>query len=393
MNNKIKIGLVLPAIPGYSETFFRSKIKGLIANNFDVIVFVNKGKKNMDLPCEIVYQPDFSKPKLILSIFIFSKNILLNLSKSKKLFEINRNYNHSIKKSIKNVILNSHYLNHNLDWLHFGFGTMAIGRENVAKAINAKMAVSFRGFDIGIYPLKHKNCYDLLWEKVDKIHVISDDIKQLAIKNGCNAEHKINKITPAIDTNSFSTTTQKSNPTNCFNITTIARLHWKKGLEYTLEALAIIKKSGIDFKYTIIGEGAEKERLQFAAHQLGLTENVIFAGKLAPIAVKESLETTTLYLQYSIQEGFCNSVLEAQAMGLLCIVSDAEGLSENVLDGITGFVVAKRNPKLLAQKIIEIYSLDNISKSTITKNAINRVKNEFGVEKQIEKFISFYQNN
>ncbi|MBK7870836.1 MAG: glycosyltransferase family 4 protein [Saprospiraceae bacterium] len=54
-------------------------------------------------------------------------------------------------------------------------------------------------------------------------------------------------------------------------------------------------------------------------------------------------EKADIYLQYSIQEGFCNAVLEAQAMGLLCIVSDAEGLPENILHGQTGWVVPKGN--------------------------------------------------
>ena len=58
----------------------------------------------------------------------------------------------------------------------------------------------------------------------------------------------------------------------------------------------------------------------------------------------------SIYLQYSIQEGFCNAVLEAQALGLLTIVSDAEGLPENVIHGETGWVVPKRKPKFFAQK-------------------------------------------
>src|SRR5690606_170832 len=112
-------------------------------------------------------------------------------------------------------------------------------------------------------------------------------------------------------------------------------------LEYTLEALSKLKNEGIKFEYTIIGDGIEKERLLFAAYQLGIKENVNFAGKLSPSEVKEELEKTDIYLQYSIQEGFCNAVLEAQAMGLLCIVSNAEGLSENDMDKQTGWVDRK----------------------------------------------------
>src|SRR5690606_3559111 len=124
---------------------------------------------------------------------------------------------------------------------------------------------------------------------------------------------------------------------------TVSRLHYIKGLDYILEALSLLKKEGYDFQFTIIGDGNEKERLQFAVHQLGLADCVVFAGKLLPEQVKATLNTTDVYLQYSLQEGFCNAVLEAQAMGLLCVVSSAEGLSENVLDNETGFVVEKQN--------------------------------------------------
>src|SRR5690554_4881676 len=266
---------------------------------------------------------------------------------------------------------------------------MALGRENINKITGAKMAVSFRGFDIGIYPLKHPNCYKELFKKVDKIHVISDDLTDLLYKNGLSKEKQIVKITPAIDTSFFTPVTKTDN--SILQLSTIARLHWKKGLEYTLEALSKLKNEGIEFEYTIIGDGIEKERLLFAAYQLGIKENVNFVGKLPHTEVKKALEKTDIYLQYSIQEGFCNAVLEAQAMGLLCIVSDAEGLSENVLDQQTGWVVRKRRPELLAEKIREVLAMNTVQKDEITAKAIHRVKDEFNVEKQTQKFVEFYK--
>ena len=122
---------------------------------------------------------------------------------------------------------------------------MVFNRENVAKAIGAKMAVSFRGFDIGVYPLKNPDCYERLWNKVDKIHVISNDIRDLLYTHGFKDQADVIKITPAINTSLFkSDNKQFSGPENHFN--SIARLHWKIGLEYTLEALALLKKEITD---------------------------------------------------------------------------------------------------------------------------------------------------
>ena len=39
----MKIGLVLPSVPGYSETFFTNKIKGLKAAGHTVIIFIDSG--------------------------------------------------------------------------------------------------------------------------------------------------------------------------------------------------------------------------------------------------------------------------------------------------------------------------------------------------------------
>src|SRR5690606_32047031 len=112
--------------------------------------------------------------------------------------------------------------------LHFGFGTMTLGSEYVAQAMGAKMAVSFRGFDISIYPVKHPGCYQLLFERVDKVHVISNDLATLLYKQGLRKEKEVVKITPAIDTTYFQTVKEKHNAT--IQLMTIARLHWKKGL-------------------------------------------------------------------------------------------------------------------------------------------------------------------
>src|SRR5690606_22686098 len=168
------------------------------------------------------------------------------------------------------------------------------------------------------------------------------------------------------------------------------RLHWKKGLVATLEALALLKEQGINFVYKIIGEGKEYERIAFTAYQLGLKDRVEFLGKLPHAEVKRELEKADIYLQYSIQEGFCNAVLEAQAMGKLCIVSNAEGLTENVLHGETGWVVPKYSPHLLAEQIKKVLLMADHEKSKIAQNAVNRVREEFNVENQIEEFNAFY---
>lgn len=384
----MKIGLVLSSTPAYSETFFNSKIKGLQKNGFEVVLFVNSKDTHFDL-CTVKEQVQFR------SFFIFLKSlglILTKLSTLLKFISLERKQNVSFKRILKKLILNQHILQEsNVDWLHFGFATQAIGRENIAKAIGAKMAVSLRGFDIGIYPLKNPKCYDLLWLNINKLHVISNDLLNLAYANGFKKNVPYQKITPAIDTSFFINQSLKdASNKNLLQLMTIGRLHWKKDYTSIIIALKNLKDRGIDFEYTIIGDGPEEEKLKYLVYELGLINNIILTGKISQKEILIYFKKSHFYLQYSLQEGFCNAVLEAQSMGVLPIVSNAEGLSENVLNNITGWVIQKNSPKLLADKIVEVINLPDGNKEKIRKQAIERIKKEFNIEKQQKEFIDFY---
>ena len=251
--------------------------------------------------------------------------------------------------------------------------------------------MSFRGFDIGLYPYQHWGCYNLLWKTIDKVHTISDDLYQQALNLGLNPKTPFEKITPAIDTDFFFTN-EKTGLHDPLRILSVGRLTWKKGFEYCLKSLELLKNAGIRFEYRIVGEGEYREAIMYALHQLNLIENVSLSGNISRKMVKQEFEWADIYIQPSIQEGFCNAVLEAQAMGLLCIVTNAEGLSENVLDGKTGWVVEKRNPIAINEQILTIIESDEEDLKKIRNNAINRVNSTFNIEIQKENFSNFYSN-
>ena len=388
----MRIGIVLSQPPGYSETFFRSKILGLQENGVEVRLFCQNINDDFTL-CPVVVIPKVSRNPFLQLWFFIKEFVLLlaYLSRVIRYVKLERFEGTDWLQILKKVYLNAHLLRAKLDWLHFGFATMALGSETVAKAIGAKMAVSFRGFDIAVYPVKNPGCYKVLWNYVDKIHTISDDLLVMAEEHGLPENVPVKKITPAIDIKLFRPKLVEIKLDNKLVLMTTGRLHWKKGYVSTLEALAILKEQGVDFMYKIIGEGKDYERIIFAAYQLGLKDRVQFLGKLPHTEVKQELEEANLYLQYSIQEGFCNAVLEAQAMGKLCIVSNAEGLTENVLHGETGWVVPKYSPHLLAEQIKKVFLMADHDKSKIAQNAVNRVRAEFLVQKQQREFLSFYR--
>lgn len=392
---KPTIGIVLSSVPGYSETFFRNKIEGLQNNGVEVILFVDYLKSsNLKFPCKVVPALNLTGNPFKIVVCCLStilKSIFVHPKRSYNLFTLNKKSGLSLKQCVKNNIINEFLLSRKLDWIHFGYGMLAVNREHIAEAIGAKMAVSFRGFDLYLSPLKHNNCYKQLFLQKATYHVLSQKMKDILVDKGVQKKH-VHIITPAINVEDFKPV-NITNEDSVVNILTVARLHWIKGLEYTLEALADLKRQGVRFKYTLIGSGGERERLLFAAHQLGISNDIIFTGKLSHKAVKNSMEKTDIYLQYSIQEGFCNAVLEAQAMGLLCVVSDADGLRENVIHGETGWVVPKRQPELLAEQIKKIIDLSQDTKQVIRNQAIFRVQQHFNLVIQQKAFLNFYGLN
>jgi colanic acid/amylovoran biosynthesis glycosyltransferase len=387
-----RIGIVLPNPPGYSETFFHSKIKGLTEAGFEVTLFVNGGS-DPSSPYRIVTQHRTYHKLLqpVMMVWVLTLLLLRAPGAFRRFVQLEREFGRSPVTILKNLYTNAHILTVQLDVLHFGFATMAEKKVNAARAVGAKMAVSFRGFDISIYPLKHPGCYNRVWERVDLVHTISDDLYKEALALGLSPEVPVAKITPAIDTKRFICERQKALGTSV-QILTVARLHWKKGLDYALTAMKQLHDAGVAFTYTIVGDGPDHERLVFAAHQLGISDRVVFAGRQSHDTIREYMASHEVYLQPSVQEGFCNAVLEAQASGMLCIVSDAQGLAENVLHEVTGWVVPRRQPKVIARQIQALFTMQPTEIMNIGERAAKRVAKEFDISGQIAAFKKLYEN-
>lgn len=389
----MRIGIVLSKYSEKSETFFRTKIDALNNTGKKIIIFSDKNHIINNV--HFIKNPILHKNSFIriirfcidtLTIMILKPTITFKFLRLEKLDQI------SFLNRWANLFLNSKILRYELDWLHFGFLTLALRRENVARAIGAKMAVSLRGYDINTVPLKDKNIYKSLWNKIDKVHSIS---KYLIIKaNLLNQNHQkpYKIIYPAIDLETFKYIGDRNHfsKKRMINILTVARLNWIKGLESTVEAMGILNLKSIDFHYFIIGSGEDKERILFACDSLGILSKVTIYEDIHHNNVYTHYSNSDLYIQYSHEEGYCNSVLEAQATGIPCIVSNSSGLKENIINDETGWVVQKNKPTLLAGKIEEILEMNQKEILKIKSNARHRIESKFNLDYQAGLFDRFY---
>ncbi|MEM8604312.1 MAG: glycosyltransferase, partial [Cyanobacteria bacterium P01_H01_bin.121] len=127
---------------------------------------------------------------------------------------------------------------------------------------------------------------------------------------------------------------------------TVARL-WSgdiyKGVDVTIRALPKILQQYPNVKYLVIGRGDDQPRLATLAQELGVAEQVVFAGFVPTSELAAHYRLADLYVMPS-QEGFGIVYLEAMASGVPVIAGDADGSADPLRDGQLGWQVPHRDP-------------------------------------------------
>ncbi len=100
------------------------------------------------------------------------------------------------------------------------------------------------------------------------------------------------------------------------------RLHPQKNLDVLIDAWPKVA-SATGANLVLVGQGAERPRLEAKAKALGVGNRVFFHGPVADVA--EALCAADLFVLPSVAEGMSNSLLEAMATGLPCVASDIGG--------------------------------------------------------------------
>ena len=104
------------------------------------------------------------------------------------------------------------------------------------------------------------------------------------------------------------------------HIVSVGRLTQAKNPLFALEIISELKKIRDDFQYILVGTGELEEQTKQRAKELKIDDTVIFTGVRTDIP--RILNCCDLFLMPSLFEGLPFSLIEAQAAGLKCIVSD-----------------------------------------------------------------------
>ncbi|MBB1052551.1 glycosyltransferase [Dietzia sp. CW19] len=104
-----------------------------------------------------------------------------------------------------------------------------------------------------------------------------------------------------------------------------------KGVDTVLRALSILVRKGVNFQFTVVGEGTSRTGLEELARDLGLAERVRFLGQIDSKSVLvRHLKHADLFVLASRTEGLPRAMIEASAVGLPAIGSRVGGIPELV---------------------------------------------------------------
>ncbi len=387
----MKICLVVNNFPSYSETFITNKVMGLAKKGHEITVV----RTNNFVPEDIFKVYDFASypikivdciiPTSPSSLFkqVIKQPVLFFKSFSFNFNEFKRNYLKHLYKNIFESI--------NADIVHFEFSGLAVNFLPAFEYIQAKKVVSCRGSAENVKLLSDKvrqlAIVDV-FNKVNAIHCVSNTIKETILPY-CSQADKIFINHPSIDTDFFyPSTNAKTNVV--MQILSVGRMTFQKGYIFGMLAMKELLNNGIQFKWTIVGDGPLKDEMLFHIHELGLTEQVILAGAKNRNEINQLLDTSDIFLLTSVTEGLPNVILEAMSKELPVVATKAGGVVEVIEDGVDGLLAELYDVKQIAQQIQSLIQNTPLQKQ-LGKAARTKIINQFNIHKQMDVFQNQYQ--
>jgi glycosyltransferase involved in cell wall biosynthesis len=164
------------------------------------------------------------------------------------------------------------------------------------------------------------------------------------------------------------------------------RLHPQKNLPVLLEAWTTVARQ-TSANLILIGPGSDRQALAELAVSLGITDRVQFVGAVPDPA--EHLRAADVFVLPSVAEGMSNSLLEAMATGLPCIVSGIGGNTDLVDDGRTGVVVHEASPDAWSSGLLGLLRDPSRAKS-LGAEARGRIDSEFSLPVVVDRYVELY---
>jgi len=236
------------------------------------------------------------------------------------------------------------------------------------------------------------------YNQCDSIYVPSNSMRQELTKYGIHPSRMqlwergidCHLFNPAKkDSFRLSKITGNTLPTILFT----SRLVWEKNLETLFKIYHTIRKRNIACNFVIAGDG----QARMACEQV--MTDAIFLGQLDHESLAIIYASADIFVFPSISETYGNVVLEAMASGLPCIIANAGGSKDFIVNGLNGFACEPNNEeeyvngieKLLSQpSLYKQYQLLGLQKSK-KLNWNHLASTYFNDIKQLSKLPNLYK--
>ncbi len=167
----------------------------------------------------------------------------------------------------------------------------------------------------------------------------------------------------------------------------VARLAKEKNIEFLIRSMKERKeKCGNDFKLALIGDGPERKRLEKLAKELGLQDEIVFAGTVANREIKNYCHASDLFLFASQSETQGIVLLESMAAGAPVLAVRGTGTEDIVTDGENGYMTGM-SEKEFADRLMDILEKKEIQ--VLSRGALKTAE-KFSSEAIAEEAAAIY---
>ncbi len=286
--------------------------------------------------------------------------------------------------------------NYGLDLIHVHYAIPHAYAAYIAKQILLEKGIelpiitTLHGTDItlvGQHPV-YKSAVEFSINKSDVVTTVSESLKRDTL-SVFNIKKDIRVIPNFIDLSLFEDDSPciRNNFANDNEriVIHVSNLRKVKRVTDVVEIFNRIQKE-IKSKLLIVGEGPEWDKAVQIIHEYGLDDKVQNLGKVKNLY--SVLKESDLFLLPSEQERFGLAALEAMAAGVPVVSSNAGGIPEVNLNGITGYTLPVGDVNGMAEKSIHILKTDK----TLNEFKVNAKKQSehFSLENILPQYENLY---
>jgi glycosyltransferase involved in cell wall biosynthesis len=227
----------------------------------------------------------------------------------------------------------------------------------------------------------------------DKVVAVSEPVREDILRYDRIPPEKVTVITNGVDVARFSgaedieTRAGLGIEPDALVIGTVARLTPQKDTVTLLEAVARLEdRSGL--KVLIVGDGPLREELTARARELGISEQVIFAGIRRDIP--ELLSAMDIFVLPSLWEGMPNALIEALASGKAVVTSDIQPFTAIVDSDDIGLTFPQRDLAALSSQLARLIEDEELRK-TLGTNALKRAEERHSIKSTVRAYTELFE--